>query len=168
MLKINNTLIVIFWLVLPFSCLGSEALGKKYDTLYLVRLKDTPKIVSHLDFFTEKGKQSEIVLESLLVKERWHKPVDKLFDSRADFDNGNNDSRLQLFSLVFYNKGKIVMSITPNLLGCDLYVSDRKIGDDRSFSESQMKAFLEIAFLSIRRGSESKPLPVNKDTELGR
>ncbi|NWK57806.1 hypothetical protein HW115_19460 [Verrucomicrobiaceae bacterium N1E253] len=145
--------------------IAGEALGVKYDELYLVRLKNSSKVVSHHDFFTAEGKPSPIVLESLKVNSRWHKKVDTLFHSDQDFDNGNNDCLLQLFSFVFYNEGKIVMSITPNLLGSDLYVSDRKIDDFRSFSEKQMKEFLEVVFLSIRRQAERAVLPINKVSE---
>jgi len=136
------------------SSFAGEALGVKYDQLYLVRLKASHKKVDHQDLLIVGDKQPKIALETFKVTEQWSKRIDEIFSKDANYDNGTADSRMQLYSLVFYKEGKVVLSISPNLLGSDLYASNRK--GYYSISSKQKDDFLQTLFFIMGRCEKAK------------
>ena len=145
-------------LLLLTPAYAGEVLGIKYDQLYLVRLKASHKKVNHKDLLVVDGKQPKVALEAFKVDEAWSKRIDKIFPEDGDYDHGLADSRMQLFSLVFYREGNVVLSISPNLLGSDLYASNRKGYD--SLSAKQMDKFIQtVLFIMSRCDKVNLPRP---------
>jgi hypothetical protein len=143
----------------PFSSFAGEALGVGYDEVYVVRLKHPETSRMKAVIFQADGKPSAMVESAFQVPSGTHKQIDALFERKADFDHGKADSRLQLYSLVFYKGGKAVLTITPNLTGGDLYASDVEGYDPRSLSSKQRGEFMDIIFRSLASLKESTNLP---------
>lgn len=148
--------------ICTLSLSGGEALGTKYDEVWVARLKH-PEGSSGKHFVPENPTDFARSVESAAkVRDIYHKRIDTLFRKDGDFDNGSADIRLQLYSLVFYRRGKIVLIISPNILGGDLYASDKVDKfDPRSLSAEQMNEFLSLAHLtmalSIGEGGHNLP-----------
>ena len=88
---IKSLAILIF---LSVSAFAGEALGVKYDQLYLVRLKVTKKYIEPKDLRVTDGKQPAVALETFKVDDRWSKRIDNIFSVDADYDNGTADLSL--------------------------------------------------------------------------
>lgn len=145
---------------------AGKALGVDYDTVYLVQLHHPDASRGNkLALFTPEGRPSRFVHAAYAIHPRVHARIDKLFDENADFDNGLADSRLQLYSLVFYKDRKVVLSISPNLGGGDLYASIGPEFDPRSLSRDQQTLFMDIVFFSLSDLNPSVPLPPSRPVE---
>ena len=151
--------IALVHVCLTISGFAGEALGIKYDDVYLVRLKHPEASKKKAVIFGGDGKPSSMVESAYQVSPRDHEKIDALFDAKANFDHGKGDSRLQLYSLVFYKDGKSALTISPNLTGGDLYASDVDGFDPRSISMKQREQFMNIVFRCLGRLKESVELP---------
>ncbi|MBK1831189.1 hypothetical protein JIN77_10655 [Verrucomicrobiaceae bacterium R5-34] len=151
--------IALIYVCSMISGFAGEALGIKYDDVYLVRLKHPQASKKKAVIFNDDGKPSSMVEGAYKMQRSAHKKVETLFDAQADFNHGKADSRLQLYSLVFYRDGKSVLIISPNLTGGDLYASDVNGYDPRSFSTKQRGEFMNIVLRCLGNLQESTDLP---------
>ena len=88
------------------------------------------------------------------------KRVAKLL-SKKSYDNGKGDVKLQLFSFIFLKDGNVTLTITPNILGGDLYSTDTNTSfDPRSFSAEQKNEFLMICYLAFATKEVKKGTPI--------
>jgi hypothetical protein len=140
---------------------GGESLGVTYDEVYVVRLKH-PAAPDEKSRFSLRGKSDHRVDSVFKVRPQFHKRIDTLFHPEADFDNGLSDSKLQLYALVFYREGSAVLSVSPNLVGGDLYASDKKGFDPRTLSLDQRNEFLELVFITLAISDQVAELPQSK------
>lgn len=152
-------LLGVLFVSLSISGFAGEALGIGYEEVYLVRLKHPEASKKKAEIFREDGKPTPMVEGAFKVPSGVHEQIDGLFQRKADFNHGKADSRLQLYSLVFYKGGKSVLTITPNLAGGDLYASDVKGYDPRSLSSTQRGEFMDIVFRSLANLIEGTELP---------
>ena len=139
--------------------LAGEALGITYDEVYLVQLKHPDATRKMAVIFDAAGKPTSMVAGAYKIRGDEHRHIDALFSPKADFDNGKADSRLMLYSLVFYKGGKAVLTISPNLTGGDLYASDKVGYDPRSLSPKQREAFTNIVYDCLAGWKDSVDLP---------
>jgi hypothetical protein len=151
--------IALIYVCSSVSGFAGESLGIAYDDVYLVRLKHPEASKKKAVIFRADGKPSSIVESAYKMHRGSHKKVDALFDAKANFDHGKADSRLQLYSLIFYKDGKSVLTVSPNLTGGDLYASDVNGYDPRSFSTKQKGEFMNIVFRCLGSLKESIELP---------
>ena len=152
----------ILFIVFSSFSLAGEALGVKYDELYIARLKHPQKSLKKDNRLLLSDDFAKQVLSSYKVKDRLHTRFDKLFSISNSYDNGLGDSRLQLYALLFYKDGKPVLSIAPNLTGGDLYATDKKGYSSRSLSSKQRSQFLDLVFICLSMGDKSTTLPNQK------
>jgi hypothetical protein len=156
---------IVFFLIMAPPLVAGEALGVKYDDILVLRLKQPEIMKKKSSRLIPSEDFSRYVLSAHPLKKRFHERVDKLFSKDANFDNGSSDSRVQLFALAFYEGDKCVLTVSPNLTGGDIYASDKKGYDPRTFSERQKDEFLQIVYLSMMFGDAPIELKTAKDNK---
>ena len=142
-------LILFLMMVMSNIVHCQESFGVKYDALKLAKLKH-PLEGTGKDLLPLGGDLENAIEYSVVIDSRLFRRVDKLFDKSGNFDNGRADVSYQAFALVFFNDGKVVLTVAPNVLGGDVYSTDNPDkSDPRSFSKDQLAEFLKICFEAL-------------------
>jgi hypothetical protein len=139
--------------ILLFGCMKLFAEGSafevNYDKVFIYRLSHPQKISGLISVDDFSKNKNDIFLDKSSVSSKLFKKIDRLFANPKKFNNGLNDINLQVYSMVFLRNGQVVLTITPNVLGNDLYISKKLPVDfEPSLSKKQLSEFLDICFLS--------------------
>jgi hypothetical protein len=143
------------------NCFSSEVFGVDYDEVWVSKLNHPLQKSGKEAVLDKKKKLKKLVIDSSVKLDApLTKRVAKLL-SKKSYDNGKGDVKLQLFSFIFLKDGNVTLTITPNILGGDLYSTDTNTSfDPRSFSAEQKNEFLMICYLAFATKEVKKGTPI--------
>jgi len=98
------------------SSFAGEALGVKYDQLYLVRLKASHKKVDHQDLLIVGDKQPKIALETFKVTEQWSKRIDEMdlyASNRKGYHSMSSKQKDDFLHTLFFIMGRCEKAKLP-------------------------------------------------------
>lgn len=162
----KNILIVIFLVLGASSSLrAGQALGISYDAVWVARLDYPNGMKGKYSAVDKKFEPTDFVKDARKVRKVFHDEIDRLFPLEGDYNNGMSDALLQMYSLVFYKSGKIVLAITPNLVGGNLYATDKgeEERDVRSLSREQRDKFMELIYMVLATSVRDKEIALPKN-----
>jgi hypothetical protein len=151
---------------------AGQVFGCDYDEVWYVRF-DYVKANHGLKVFLDDGTPSDAI--NAAIKVAWpdlSNRLDKLFKDPKDFaENEVEDWSLILDGLVFYKRGRAVMTIIPNHAGWDIVtIPNLWEAGEPSFSAEQLAQFDQIAKETLAMALPiEKPmrLPKNQSEQVG-